>query len=159
MIRRVYAHRRDSPFYLAAHSALHALAENRAWAIPWPCLYEFYSVVTHRRRYAPPSTSRQAIDQIEIWMSSPYLQILGESALAWPTLRGVVLAGRTAGLEIHDAKIVALCLQHGVRELWTADRDFSRYPQLRIVNPLIPTTAGESRARYRSRSRTNRRAR
>jgi hypothetical protein len=148
----VYAHRRDSPFYSAAHTALHGLAENRAWAIPWPCLYEFYSVVTHVRRYMPPSTPRQAIDQIEAWMASPYLQILGESALAWPTLRGVIMAGRPTGRQIHETKIVALCLQYGVRELWTADRDFSRYPQLRIVNPLIPTTAGEPRARYRLKS-------
>jgi len=25
-----------------------------------------------------------------------------------------------------------------VRELWTADRDFSRFPRLRTRNPLVP---------------------
>jgi len=148
----VYAHRAESPFYVIARTVLSELAQNRAWVIPWPCLYEFYSVVTHPRRYAPPSTPRQAIDQIEIWMESPYLQILGESRLAWPTLRDLILASRPVDGQIHDAKIVALCLQHGVSELWTADRDFSRYPQLRTVNPLIPTAASEPRARYRIKS-------
>ena len=38
---------------------------------------------------------------------------------------------------VHDARIAALCLQHGVRELWSADRDFGRFPALRVVNPLL----------------------
>jgi predicted nucleic acid-binding protein len=38
---------------------------------------------------------------------------------------------------VQDARIAALCLQHGVRELWTADRDFSRFPALGVRNPLV----------------------
>jgi uncharacterized protein len=38
---------------------------------------------------------------------------------------------------VHDAPIAALCLQHGVRELWTADRDFGRFPAPRKSNPLL----------------------
>jgi predicted nucleic acid-binding protein len=37
---------------------------------------------------------------------------------------------------VHDARIVAICLHHGVSELWTADRDFSRFPSLKTRNPL-----------------------
>jgi predicted nucleic acid-binding protein len=33
--------------------------------------------------------------------------------------------------------IVALCQQHSVTELWTADRDFNRFQSLTIVNPLV----------------------
>lgn len=43
-----------------------------------------------------------------------------------------------AGAQIHDARVAALCLQHGVRELWTADRDFGRFPDLKVRNPLLP---------------------
>lgn len=35
------------------------------------------------------------------------------------------------------ARIAAPCLQHGVRELRTADRDFGRFALLRTVNPLV----------------------
>lgn len=38
---------------------------------------------------------------------------------------------------IHDARIAALYLHHGVTELWSADRDFSFFPQLRVRNPLV----------------------
>jgi predicted nucleic acid-binding protein len=33
--------------------------------------------------------------------------------------------------------VAALCRQHGVRELWSADRDFSRFVGLAVKNPLI----------------------
>jgi predicted nucleic acid-binding protein len=52
-------------------------------------------------------------------------------------LRDIVLAARLSGPRIHDARIAALCLHHGVRELWTADRDFSAFPQLKTRNPLV----------------------
>jgi predicted nucleic acid-binding protein len=44
---------------------------------------------------------------------------------------------RVVGPEVHDARVATLCLQHGVRELWSADRDFGRFPGLRTVNPLV----------------------
>jgi predicted nucleic acid-binding protein len=37
----------------------------------------------------------------------------------------------------HKAAFQALCRQHGVRELWSADRDFSRFAGLTVVNPLV----------------------
>jgi predicted nucleic acid-binding protein len=43
--------------------------------------------------------------------------------------------GRTAGAQVHNARIAALCLAHGVRELWTHDRDFGRFPTLTVRNP------------------------
>lgn len=30
--------------------------------------------------------------------------------------------------KVYDARIAAVCLDHGVAELWTADRDFSLFP-------------------------------
>lgn len=55
----------------------------------------------------------------------------------WPELRATLTAGRIVGPKVHDARIAALCRLHGVRELWSADRDFSRFPELRVRNPLV----------------------
>ncbi len=52
-------------------------------------------------------------------------------------LDGLCTAGRVGGPTIHDARIAALCSEHGVRELWSADRDLSRFPALRVINPLV----------------------
>ncbi len=134
----VYAHRRDSPFYAAASARVAELAEgNAAWALPWPCVYEFVVTVTHPRIYVPSTSIESALDQVEAWLQSPSLTLLAEPDSYWPAWRKFLADSRTIGPRIHDAKIVALCIQHGVRELWTADRDFSRFGGLRVTNPLV----------------------
>jgi predicted nucleic acid-binding protein len=52
-------------------------------------------------------------------------------------LKSVIRSDRISGGATHDARIYALCRLHGVRELWSADRDFTRFKGIRIVNPLI----------------------
>jgi uncharacterized protein len=134
----VYAHRRDSPFHDAAAARVRELAQDRApWALPWPCLHEFFSVVTHPRVYDPPSTTEQAVGQIGAWLESPSAAVLSEGEAYWNELSRLLLDGKIAGPGVHDARIAALCLSHGVRELWSADRDFSRFPRLRTKNPLL----------------------
>jgi toxin-antitoxin system PIN domain toxin len=134
----VYAHREDSPFHEAAFLRVAELAEGLAtWAIPWPCLHEFLAIVTHPRIYAPPTPLDRALDQVDAWLESPTLAVLAESTTHWQTLRALLSDGRVAGALVHDARVAALCRQHGVRELWSADRDFSRFPGLAVVNPVI----------------------
>lgn len=133
----VYAHRADSPFHQPAKELVTRLAEGRrTWGIPWPCVDEFYSVVTHPRIYGPPSTSAQAIDQLRAWDESPRLRFLGEPDGHLERLIGLIETGRIDGPRVHDARIAAICLGHGVEHLVTIDRDFSRFPQLRIKNPF-----------------------
>lgn len=135
----VYAHRRDAEFHATAAERVKALAEGRsAWAIPWPCLYEFFAITTHPRIYGPPSTPNQAIAQIEAWLASPPLTLLSETPGYWDRLKAVLATGKVAGPIVHDARIAALCAAHGVRELWSADRDFGRFgPSLTVRNPLV----------------------
>lgn len=134
----VYAHREDSEWHSAAYARLAQLAEGRAtWAIPWPCIHEFLAIVTHPRIFSPPTPFVTAIEQVDAWMESPTVALLAESELHWRELRSLLLAGRITGLGVHDARIAALCLQHGVIELWSADRDFGRFPALKVTNPLV----------------------
>lgn len=133
----VYAHRRDSDFNDRAHACLTDLAEGRArWGLPWPCVHEFYAIVTHPRIYDPPSTAKQAMAQIEAWLESPSVVLLAEPTDYWSELCATIRAGRVVGPRVHDARIAAMCSAHGVHELWTADRDFGRFPKLRTRNPL-----------------------
>ena len=134
----MYAHRTDSPFHAPAAETVKRLAEGSGtWAIPWPCVHELLAIVTSPRIYRPPTTSTVALDYVDALFQSPTLVLLAETELHWKTLGPLVVAGRIAGGRVHDARIAAICLQHGVRELWSADRDFSRFPGLTVVNPLI----------------------
>lgn len=138
----VYAHREDSPFHAAAADCVSRLAEGTAmWAIPWPCVHEFLAIVTHPRIYDPPSAVSRALDQVDAWLESPTLVLLSETETHWPTLRELLVQGRISGGRVHDARVAALCRQHGVQEVWSADRDFSRFPDVPTVNPLVSDRA------------------
>lgn len=134
----VYAHREDSPWHESAFRVVQELAEGRApWAIPWPVVHEFLAVVSHPRIYDPPTPAEQAMDQVEAWLESPSLVLLSETRGYWNRLKELLSPARASGPQVHDARIAALCLHHGVRELWSADRDFGRFPALDVRNPLV----------------------
>lgn len=134
----VYAHRRDSQWHEPAAKSLVALAEgNAAWALPWPCLHEFIAIATHPRIYDPPTPLGDAIAQVDAWLESPSVLVLSERGDYWSTAKEVFATAQIKGPQVHDARIVALCRSHGVRELWSADRDFTRFPGLQINNPLL----------------------
>ncbi len=132
----VYAHKRAAPFHAEAKAALSGLASSTdTWAIPWPCVHEFFAVVTNPRVFTPASTPAEAIAQLEAWASAPNVRLLAESRHHLAQLTSLVLP-RVAGPAVHDAKIAAICLDHGVRALLTMDRDFSRFPALKTRSLL-----------------------
>ncbi len=134
----VYAHRGDSTWHEPAAAAVASLAEGAApWAIPWPCLYEFLAVVTHPRIYSPPTPLPEALAQVDAWLESPKLVLLSEGGQFWTTGRDLLAASRVTAGQVHDARVAALCRHHGVRQLWTADRDFGRFPSVHTANPLV----------------------
>ena len=114
------------------------LSESPApWGIPWPCLHEFLAIVTHPRIYAPPTPVKSALAQVAAWLESPSVVVLSEGTGYWDVLASVLRASKATGPLVHDARIAALCQHHRVKELWTADRDFSRFAGIATRNPLV----------------------
>lgn len=145
----VHAHRFDSVHNETAYRCVNELVHgHESWAIPWPCIHEFLAIVTNVRTFRPPSTLESALEQVEVWLRSPVLVLLEETSSHWSALSETLRSGRVRGGLVHDARIAALCLEHGVRELWTADRDFSRFPDLATYNPLVADQVHESRPAY-----------
>ena len=134
----VYAHRKESRVHEAAFATVRTLAEgNQVWAIPWPCCYEFLSVVTNPRIWKDAATSpERAWQQLEAWTTSPSNRLLGETDDFLKVLSGLVQRPRVRGAVVHDARIAALCLAHGTEVLLTRDRDFSLFPELRTRDPF-----------------------
>lgn len=133
----VHAHRQDAGLHGRARETVRELAEAPApWGICYHSLVEFYAITTRRGLWDVPSTPEQAIDQIAAWRESPTLRLLHDGEESLEILTALALRGAVTGGMIHDARIAACCLVHGIDELWTLDRDFSRFPQLRYRNPL-----------------------
>lgn len=130
----VYAHRREPAQHPAARDRLRAMAEGaETWAIPWPCCYEYFSVVTNPRIWGDRASSQeQALRQLDAWLASPSCRLLGETQDFLPLLVRLASRPRVRGAVIHDARIAAICLAHGVDALLTADRDFQLFPELTL---------------------------
>jgi len=130
--------RSEYPHHARAVAVVQSLAEGSdAWALPWPCLHEFLAIVTHPRIFRIPTSVADALDTLAALLESPAVRVLSESPSYWMTFRKVLSEAQVQGPKVHDARIAALCLDHGVRELWTMDRDFSRFRALKCRNPLV----------------------
>ena len=133
----VYAHREDCPFHAKALATMQALADGSSrWAIPWPCIHEFISVVTHPRIYAPPSPLTTALAAMRVWIESPMCEMIGEGPEYFSVLEHLATTARLSGPMIHDARIAAICQHNGISVLLSCDRDFSRFSGLKTRNPL-----------------------
>jgi uncharacterized protein len=135
----VYAHRGGMPSHQRCRDAVEELVRSgRVFAIPWPCAHEFIGAVTHPRKFMPPTPSSLAASYLSDFIALPQCRFIGETEHHMEFLAGLLSEQPLVfGPRVHDARIAAICLAHGVTELWTADRDFSYFPRLRTRNPLV----------------------
>lgn len=133
----VQARRAELEHHPQAKVLLRELAEGvEVWAIPWPCIYEFLRVVTHPRIFDPPTSLDAALEDLASLFESPTLALLSEGRRHPAHLARMTRDGAATGNLAHDAHIAALAMEHGVKELWTLDRDLSRFPGLSVRNPF-----------------------
>ena len=104
-------------------------------------VYEFLAVVTHPKIFKQTMSRALAFQQIGTLLT------LAGARLLMPTDRHLAVLGQlaesaqTVGARFHDARIAEICIENGVTTLWTADRDFSAYPQLRYQSSKNLVTA------------------
>lgn len=131
-----YAFAARQPRHAEAAVVLRGLAEgSRPWAVPWPCVLEFLRVVTDRRSRRPASVAT-AWRFLDLVFGSPTVRRLLPTDDTTAILREVVVESGVTGRDVHDAHVFALCLEHGVREILTADKGFRRFRGIKVTNPF-----------------------
>lgn len=105
-----------------------------AVGIPLTVLLAFIRIATDPRVYETPRDPEEAIAIVGSWLSRSNVHLIGPTDLHWATLGRMVNAGKARGSMIMDAHVGALALEHGAT-LATTDRDFSRFPGVRTVDP------------------------
>lgn len=132
----VYASREDAidhPEYKAWLE--HVVRGDQAYGMCDLVLSGFLRIVTHPRIFNIPTPLEAAISFVETIRSQPHCSPLAPGPAHWDIF--VKLCRKTAarGNHVADAYLAALAIESG-SELITADRDFSRYPDLRWRHPL-----------------------
>ena len=129
----VYAHRGDSELHDVALKELTQFCEgSEPWALPLPCVSEFFRVVTHPRVFNPPSKLIDAIDFVKSLSDAPSCRILRPGNGFLDHLFSVMQNADARGNLVFDAQIVALCREHGISNVLTNDRDFARFKGMSI---------------------------
>lgn len=134
----VYAHREEMTFHSQAVEVLKSLHRaGKAWLVPLHCLVECYAVITNPRIFQPASSAADALAFLGDVLAMKGCTIGHDRESTWSRLHSLIREGGVAGPFVHDARIAAVCIDYAVDELWSADRSFSRFPQLKVVNPLV----------------------
>jgi predicted nucleic acid-binding protein len=135
----VYAHRASTPEHAAARHALErAAADPRGWGVPFPCVAEFWSVVTHPSATGRPSSSVEATGFLHA------LVVDGECAIWTPRegfpARLVREASRLGvrGPRVFDLQIALVAIEAGATEIWSHDAAFLVAHGLKVLDPLAP---------------------
>lgn len=101
----------------------------------WPTLMGYLRLVTHPAILPRPLPAAEAMRNVEALLDRPHVRAPGEVDGFWPTYRSVA-GERTSGNDVPDAHLATLMRQHGVRIIYTRDRDFRRFDGLEARDPF-----------------------
>jgi hypothetical protein len=133
----VYAHRARTPEHRAARAALdRAAAIGTEWGVAYPCLLEFWAVVTHPAAAPRPSTPREASAFLAGLVEAGGLSVWIPRAGFWQRLHRIAVDLGVAGPRIFDLQIALISFESGATDLWTHDVGFVSVPGLPVSDPL-----------------------
>jgi toxin-antitoxin system PIN domain toxin len=111
------------------------LAKPEPVLFPWQSIHAFLRIATNPRAWRAPLTIEEARSIVDEWLSLPNVVAPSPGERHWNILRELAEDSQCRGPLVADAVLAALAIEHGA-DLCTNDRDFSRFPELRVVNPL-----------------------
>lgn len=132
----IYASDRGSPWHAQASDFLAGcVVRPELFCLAWPTIMAYLRITTHPSVFASPLTAGEAEANVESLLSLPRVRVLGEGDGFWPSYRALTDTPIRGNL-VPDAHLAALLLEHGVHVLYSRDRDFLKFPTLRVEDPF-----------------------
>jgi hypothetical protein len=103
--------------------------------LPWQTVAAFLRVVTNPKLPGDRFTAEEATHIVDQWLDQPNVRLLAPGDQHWPILKQMLMEGQARGPLVSDAHLATLTIEYG-STLQTTDRDFARFPGLRLNNPL-----------------------
>jgi toxin-antitoxin system PIN domain toxin len=132
----LYAYSSTSPHHVAAREYLtEAMVRRESIGLPWLTVLAFLRIVTSSRAYANVYSMDEACAIIDDLLSNSNVEVIGPGHGHWVAFGKLLIDSQATSRMINDAHLAAIALEHGAA-LCTNDRDFTRFPGLKIVNPI-----------------------
>ena len=133
----LYASDRESPFHAAAATFLRERADDPdIFCLTWPVIMGYLRLATHPRLFARPLAPQDAVDNIAALLSLPRCRVVSEPEHFLEVYRDIAVEVAARGNLVPDAHVAALARAHGIRTIYSRDRDFRKFPFLRVVDPV-----------------------
>ena len=101
----------------------------------WQTITAFLRISTNQRACAAPLSTKEAASIVTEWLERPQTVLLTPGENHWAIFQDLLESGQATGPLVMDAHLAALAIEHGAA-LASTDRDFSRFPGLKLINPL-----------------------
>ena len=135
----IYASDKGSEYFTAASDFLETLAEgNEPVYIPWITVMSYLRIATHPRIFSAPLSAEEAEANMGAFLSLSIVRPINELDNFWSVYKEITSDKPIRANLVPDAHLAAVLKQHGIRTLYTHDKDFRRFPFLEVIDPLVP---------------------
>jgi len=132
----LYAYNSTAPNHAQArHWVEEVFSGTEAVGLPWQTVSAFLRIITNRQLIGERLSMEEAAAVVEEWAAMPVVHLLAPGVRHWAFFRRMLVEGKVSGPMTTDAQLAALTMENG-GVLYTADRDFARFPGLKWVDPL-----------------------
>jgi toxin-antitoxin system PIN domain toxin len=132
----IYAYNPAADQHAAAKRWLEAvIAGSTPVRLAWVTVLAFVRIMTHTQVFRRPFSMQEAVSIVDEWLAHPTVSILEPEDRHWSILRGLLVSAQATGPLSTDAFLAALAIEHGAT-LFTTDRDFVRFPDVTVLDPL-----------------------
>jgi toxin-antitoxin system PIN domain toxin len=104
--------------------------------LAWPTLMSYLRIATHPRIFSSPLSPPEALGNVSALLAQPHVRAVSELDGFLDAYAHVSGTTPVRGNLVPDAHLAAILLQHGVRTLYSHDRDFRRFPSLDLRDPF-----------------------
>lgn len=133
----LYASDSGSPYFERARSFIDSCTARREiFFVGWPTVMSYLRIATHPAVFDHPLSPDEAMANIESLRNLPHARFLSEDEGFWAVYRTITSEVPVRGNLVADAHLAALLRSHGVKTLYTHDRDFLKFPFLDVRDPL-----------------------
>jgi toxin-antitoxin system PIN domain toxin len=132
----LYAHNAAAPLHGPARKWWDAaLSDDTPVGLTWAVAMGFIRLVTHPSVLERPLSPHDALDRVDSWFERDNVLVLEPGPQHLSIVRRLFASTGVAGSLTTDTHLAAIAIEHRA-ELHSNDRDFERFPGLRLRNPL-----------------------